>query len=121
MKHGMTVYQYILTHQGKSSLIQFFGMDPMGVCHGDDLMYLFETMILKEPLTGDDVLVRDEMVSAWSNFAIHGNPTPPGSDLSWSPAEPNNVHQLFDISGPRPIMSTSPEIKKRMALWDNIM
>ena len=41
MKHGVTVYQYVLTYKGEHSFAKFFYgiMEPKFVCHADDLLY----------------------------------------------------------------------------------
>ena len=41
MKHGVTVYQYVLTYKGEHSFANFFYgiMEPKFVCHADDLLY----------------------------------------------------------------------------------
>ena len=42
LAQNMTVYEYILTYQGEFSLSEVFGVSPEGVCHGDDLLYLWD-------------------------------------------------------------------------------
>ena len=72
----------------------------------------------------DDLIVRDIMASAWTNFAIYGDPTPPGSSSSllWTPVDPaSSLQQYWNISGTKPTMTTSQEIQNRMNLWDEIM
>ena len=46
--HGVKVFQYILTYQGQYSLTQLYGLDLVGVCHGDDLFYIWESLPLNE-------------------------------------------------------------------------
>ena len=43
IKQNISVYQYIVTYEGKSSFASvWFGLpNPIGVCHGDDLIYLW--------------------------------------------------------------------------------
>lgn len=52
---------------------------PLGVCHGDDLQYLFplgaELFPTAAP-TKTDTLIRHTMVALWVNFARTGRPTP---------------------------------------------
>lgn len=49
-----------------------------GVCHGDDMIYLFDRKINGDlvlgPLTEDDLTVREIMATAWTNFAKYGSP-----------------------------------------------
>ena len=62
------------------------------------------------------------MTSAWTNFAIFGDPTPPDTGLSWTPVNPNSeIQEYWNISGSKPIMETSQKIKDRMLFWDEIM
>ena len=55
IKHGVTVYQYILTYEGEYSFSEIYSVPPNGVCHADDLLYLWNPSFLG-PLTGEDVL-----------------------------------------------------------------
>ena len=132
IQNNVTIFQYILTYEGKFSVSQFFGIaEPEGVSHGDDLIYLFDPLSgeaatrIRGTLSGDDALVRDIMTSTWTNFAIHGHPTPPGgkTDLNWT--KPllmfTPKHQYFNISGPDSVMDSSKNIEERMSLWDQIL
>ena len=130
IKHGITVYQYILTYQGEYSFSQLFGIQPLGVCHADDLMYLWDPVVqsgifgpsdIIGPLNKEDASVRRMMTTAWTNFAKYGDPTPPNSGLTWTPQEPNSDQQFWNISGPEPLMSTNEKIQERLLLWDQIM
>ena len=42
--HGITVFQYILTYQGRYSFTNAFDLPTVGVCHADDLLYLFDPL-----------------------------------------------------------------------------
>ena len=54
------------------------GFNFSGVCHGDDMIYLFDRKINGDlvlgPLTEDDLTVREIMANAWTNFAKFGSP-----------------------------------------------
>ena len=41
---GKQIFQYVLTYQGRFSFSNIFGVPTMGVCHADDLLYLFEPL-----------------------------------------------------------------------------
>ena len=41
---GKQIFQYVLTYQGRFSLANVFGIPTMGVCHADDLQYLFDPL-----------------------------------------------------------------------------
>ena len=123
-EHGITIYQYILTYQGKFSFSQAFGIDPVGVCHGDDVVYQWEPVggslnWNNEPLTPEEASITDTIITAWTNFAKYGDPTP--ATWSWIPQAPNSEHQYWNISGPVPHMDTSSYIKERMALWEHVL
>ena len=51
-----------------------------GVCHGDDMFYLFSSSLphLKRigKATPQDEMVRKKMIQLWMNFVQHSNPTP---------------------------------------------
>ena len=109
------------TNQGQFSLTENFGIDPMGVCHGDDLIYLWSPVWNKElPLNNEEIFLREIMTTAWTNFAKFGIPTPPDSGLTpWNPLDESM--KVWNISGTFPMMQFSTEIQERMSFWDEIM
>ena len=42
LEQNMNVYQYQLTFRGKYSITSTFDVDPVGVSHGDDMIYMFD-------------------------------------------------------------------------------
>ena len=96
-----------------------------GVCHGDDMIYLFDRKINGDlvlgPLTEDDLTVREIMATAWTNFAKYGDPTPPDSEFEWTPQSDGFEHHFFNISGPSSAMASSQFIQDRMTLWDRVL
>ena len=74
-----------------------------------------------EPLTPEEASIMNTIVTAWTDFAKYGDPTPPDSGRSWIPQAPNSEQQYWNISGPEPHMDTSSYIQERMALWENIL
>jgi len=119
LEYGVPVYQYILTHRGEHSFTEAFGIEPVGVCHADDLIYLWNPNGQFGSLTGEDSLVRNTMIEAWTNFAYYGDPTPPGSESSWTPL--TTPDQYWNISGPVPSMESSSYIQERMDLWEQVI
>ena len=74
------------------------------------------------PFPQNDQIVREIMISAWTNFAKYGNPTPPpvpDFGLNWTPAWPELQH-FWNISGTSPQMATNQGIQARMDLWKQI-
>merc|ERR1712013_387667 len=129
LAQNMKVFHYILTYKGEFSLLDIsYGLPPTGVCHADDLLYLFDPVFQYlgvDPdapvLTGTDLEVSDLMISAWTNFAAFGDPTPPDMlDVTWVPAEPGNL-QYLNISGPIPQMAYADNIRDRMQFWTELM
>ncbi len=124
--HGMkNVYHYILTFEGHYSFTQLFGIEPLGVCHADDLFYLFDPVY---PSFGElvfdetETLLKKEMVTAWTNFARYGDPTPPNSGQFWSPVTSiDDITHFWNISGPYPAMDTNEYINERMSLWSSLL
>ena len=125
---GMTVYHYILTYEGDYSYLELYGLPHLGVCHADDLIYLFRPIFdnnwnSSEPfLFGTDKEVSSTMTSAWTNFVAFGDPTPPSeaSHNSWLPVEQENF-RYWNISGPFPQMEYSEVIAERMNFWFNLL
>merc|ERR1712018_54637 len=107
-KHDVTVYQYLLTYQGVWSFLNTFGIPTQGVCHADDLFYIFEFGL---NFNENDEFNRHLMTTAWTNFAKYGDPTPPNSDFEWTPHPVGQEHHYFDISGPSSTMTTSQDIQ----------
>ena len=119
MKQNVKVYQAILTYHGEHSFTEGFGFDNYGICHGDDLFYLWKQNNVT--LNENDSKVREIMTDAWTNFAKFGDPTPPGSEFSWLPVENPDFHKLWNISGAFPEMSKSQEIQDRMEFWTELL
>ena len=123
LRYGVTVYHYVLTYEGQNSYMEIeYGIENMGVAHGDDLFYLFNygwvngTVEVNDPI---DLQVRDTMLSAWTDFATYGDPTPPGKfDDSWTPLKDISYFQYWNISGPNPQMDQSDYIQERMQFWE---
>ena len=65
------------------------------------------------------------MTSSWTNFALTGDPTPPGSDYSWLPVsekiQEETQQWFFNFAGEDSAMDSSSEIFTRLTFWDNIM
>ena len=71
------IYYYYFGYRGSSSYNGIYG-DPnndYGVCHGDELQYLFpvgEKLFKDTPLSETDEKMVDFMTTLWSNFARTG-------------------------------------------------
>ena len=41
VEQGVTVFAWILTHQGEHTSSDLYGISPHGVCHADELLYMW--------------------------------------------------------------------------------
>ena len=71
---SMPVYLYKFTVETERNYTKkFYKMDTLtGVCHADDLPYLFNVTSLDIPLTEDSKSVIKQIVQLWFNFASTG-------------------------------------------------
>ena len=68
----------------------------LGVCHGDDLLYLFPFVLLAFPKaikTESDKFTSQRFLSFISNFAANSTPGSVGN-VEWLPAEADNFQVL---------------------------
>ncbi|CAG9763665.1 unnamed protein product [Ceutorhynchus assimilis] len=74
MSHFTTVYFYVFGYEGgtANATERQFG----GTGHAEDLNYLFKIGSKNSNFTKTDVKVSQMLVSLWSNFVKHANPTP---------------------------------------------
>ncbi|XP_058988325.1 juvenile hormone esterase isoform X2 [Musca domestica] len=127
-KYGnMPVYMYRFAFDGALGLYKrMLGLQRPGVCHGDELGYLFKFGFFNLSLDPKsmEVLVKNRMVRMWTNFAKYGNPTPPHLNddflnTTWSPVDPNGVMEslsFMDITTNLQ-MKNNPELE-RQQFWD---
>eukprot|EP00091_Calanus_sinicus_P005465 TRINITY_DN15902_c0_g1_i1.p1 TRINITY_DN15902_c0_g1~~TRINITY_DN15902_c0_g1_i1.p1 ORF type:complete len:294 (+),score=71.62 TRINITY_DN15902_c0_g1_i1:36-917(+) len=122
--HGVPVYQYIFSYRGDHSYADAFGVEPglFGVCHADELFYLFDPLYHMdlEDLPSSDRSISKLLVSSWTSFAKYGDPSPPGSGISWTPVAVDSRLYL-NISGTDPVMERSQEYQDRMQFWSSVM
>lgn len=108
-----TMYLYQLNYRGSLSFSQIFGAGTldMGVCHGDDLLYLFDF----KPLFGrslganeEERMMKETLTELWYNFVATGNPTPESTVLlpnKWEPIDKTGRDlNTFHISGAQNFM-----------------
>ena len=117
IKNGVTVYQYIFSYVGHFT--NSHGKGVIAADHGDEVLYLWNYQ--DAPISGDDITVKNIMTSAWTNFAKIGDPTPPGSEFSWTPLANVSYNSFWNISGPNPAMEHNEYIQERMEAWKYIL
>ncbi|KAL0822713.1 hypothetical protein ABMA28_004731 [Loxostege sticticalis] len=86
---NVPVYMYEFEHAGKiNHFKKMFGLSSEpGALHGDDFTYHFKKEAF-EAIDETDVLIRQRLVTMFSNFAKSGVPVPSSSDLvpvNWPP------------------------------------
>lgn len=98
-------------------------LDIVGVCHADEIGYLFTTILTSTPEPGslEDITQR-RMCRLWANFAKFGNPSPYLDPLfnetTWHPVVDHNKIAFLDIDESLRI-DYNPE-PERMRFWEKI-
>uniref|UniRef100_A0A2M3YZD4 Carboxylic ester hydrolase n=1 Tax=Anopheles braziliensis TaxID=58242 RepID=A0A2M3YZD4_9DIPT len=118
-------YAYYFTFDGRfGNLKQLLNLSHLrGVSHGDDVFYMFHSALnatLEQD--ADEHRVRDALVTMWTNFARHGNPTPAETDknhVTWEPVEPcdGNDFRFRCLQIDRTLKMISNPTEKRSQFW----
>ncbi|XP_031841726.1 carboxylic ester hydrolase [Nomia melanderi] len=125
-KQSAPVYYYYLAYRGTASFSSIFG-DPdndYGVCHADDLQYLFpvgEQLFKDKPLSEKDHKMVDIITSLWVNFATTGNPTPEITKdipVKWKPVRTEALEYLRIGQDRIEMLKNLKE--KRMNFWKRL-
>jgi carboxylesterase type B len=74
-RYGLPVYSFVFAHEGNFSLMDILGGTRDGVCHVDDLFYLFDFLPVKYSLNEQDLVTSERMIAMWTNFITKGVPT----------------------------------------------
>ncbi|KOB70074.1 Odorant degrading enzyme CXE10, partial [Operophtera brumata] len=101
---------------GLESLVK----DKPVVCHGDDLMYLFNAKEICEKVdsTSNSFHLIDKVTKLWTNIAKYGNPTPDDSfGVKWSPYT-LETQEYLDIGNELKVQA-DPN-KEEMEFWEEI-
>ncbi|KAH9418372.1 hypothetical protein DERP_010241, partial [Dermatophagoides pteronyssinus] len=91
------VFGYHLVHKpSMSGLLECVGY--MGVCHADDLVFLFGFPIeLRGTVySEEDYYLSLDMINAWSNFARYGQPGK-FAGIEWEPTSSNSSARVLQI------------------------
>ncbi|XP_076643336.1 carboxylic ester hydrolase-like [Halictus rubicundus] len=125
-KQSSPVYYYYMAYRGSASFSIIFG-DPdnnYGVCHADELQYLFpvgEQLFKDIPLSDKDNKMIDTITNLWVNFATTGNPTPEVSKdvpVKWKPVRTEALEYLH-IGQDQVEMSMNLN-RDRMNFWKSL-
>jgi len=76
---GAIAYMYLFAYKGSNSLVNVLVDNSQtifdtGVCHGDELFYLFDLKISSHRLSSrKDMQIRERILTLWTDFAKHGS------------------------------------------------
>ncbi|XP_069669062.1 juvenile hormone esterase-like [Periplaneta americana] len=118
-KSSAPVYYYQFTFEGKLGFLKkVMGADRFtGVCHADELGYLFFSPHLDLEVDGKpEEKMRSQLVKMWTNFAKTGDPSP--KEVKWEPITEEKPYYLnIDIES-----SLEQNLfKERMSFWDELI
>lgn len=132
-QHNSPLYFFRFDYDGDLGFFKkLFNMKHLkGVCHADELFYLFQTSFQDLPHKEDspDTKIVRQMCRMWSNFAKYGNPTPSSNndgllDFKWNPVKQVNenddefVLDYLNISKESK-MEQQPD-KERIHFWRDV-
>ncbi|KAF4526363.1 hypothetical protein B566_EDAN014101 [Ephemera danica] len=122
------VYYYEFTYDGGLNLLKQLAQIKLpGVCHADELAYLFTQSLMhawkKAPM--DDVFTIGRITKLWTNFARTGNPTPDDTmGVTWTPVSTEytcNVTPHFLDIGKELVMKAEDPRCQRLAFWRELL
>ncbi|GLG92609.1 Acetylcholinesterase [Gryllus bimaculatus] len=82
-RNGSPVHVYEFAYKGRVNFLSLvFPCKVQGVCHADELSYLFNIPDVPRPEQGSkDEVTRQRLVRLWANYAKNGNPNSSRDDL----------------------------------------
>jgi len=140
-QNGGSVYTFLLTYPPDFSLFELFrlgmkklgwlfsarrlGLRPYsnhyGVCHGDDLCYLFPLDVPGFPArvrTGPQKQTQRHLLDVVCSFAKSGKPTLKDGETVWRPVS-DTAHEYLEVA-PLPIMTRDQELSRQLDFWRGI-
>ncbi|XP_045614328.2 venom carboxylesterase-6 [Procambarus clarkii] len=119
---GHSVFKYCLQHRAEDSFTDIYNLTLKNhwVGHMDDIQYLFNTAptILSPLQRPSDLFMRDIILTLWTNFAAHGNPTPDGSlGFRWWPTTRSHQWYLALTTSPTMVVDNLVQV---LEFWKNI-
>ncbi|XP_047986322.1 esterase FE4-like [Leguminivora glycinivorella] len=87
-KHSSPIYMYefsLVSDLNFLTSLSNAGLDVKGVCHGDEVFYIFSSSFTKAAYEAQEKLKGyvSMVTKLWTNFAKSSNPTPAGSATTW--------------------------------------
>ena len=134
---GAKIYSYKLNHQGTMTMLDIFRLPlpklllnftgrflgfkmfrrRLGVCHSDDLLYVFPMGPLPNPLSTEaDRQVSSHMTAMWCKFAASGDPAP-----EWRPLERGDKRHAYMVIDTDLAMEDGEERRLEEQEWNEIV
>ncbi|KAF2901295.1 hypothetical protein ILUMI_04893, partial [Ignelater luminosus] len=121
------VFYYLFGHHGVASFSQVFG-DPSqryGVCHADELQYLFpvgDALFPDKTPDEFDKRIADILTTLWVNFAKVKNPTPDDEldciiHAKWEPVQTEDLEYFYIGGG---VHAAKGLLLERAKFWRNL-
>lgn len=120
------LFYYYLAYKGTASFSQIFG-DPKadyGVCHADELQYLFpvrDQLFPDIPMSSEDRKISEILTKLWLNFAKTGNPNVDAKAIpvKWMPVRTTSLEYLH-IGNSKDIRMSRHLHADRMKFWSTL-
>ena len=113
------IYQYLLSAKSSNSYARLvLGLEDtdLGVCHADDIYHLFKNYVHDMTFNSNDLMLRDFLLTSWTNFAKTRSPSPG----LWTPVD-REVPQYLDIGLTPQMTDYSSGYVDRMNFWMDIL
>ncbi|KAG8228421.1 hypothetical protein J437_LFUL003894 [Ladona fulva] len=130
MYSTLPVFYYQFSFEGELGMgKKVCGVDLPGVCHGDELGYLFQMEMLSQMKLSPEIPERkviDQLVTLWANIAETGHPSQGGkrdqsASISWDPVPGGEQKVKFlDINERLQMVCNRGPQASRMNFWDSL-
>lgn len=129
-RHKGQMYSYVFEHVGEHSFTQVReGPQGAGVCHMDELHYLFsQRRVFPAPISAKDNNISQLLIDLWVNFAEQSDPTPnpissspqknDAKPILWNPSNSANLN-FFHIYTDK-LTNKNNFFPERMHFWESL-
>ncbi|XP_047111972.1 juvenile hormone esterase [Schistocerca piceifrons] len=121
-KDSAPVYYYFFNYRGVFSFSKVFAHwnATTGVCHADELLYLFpmEKLFPSGKRSEEDMQLIHTLTELWANFASTGNPTPNNKPLHWPRVTSDDDMEYMEISNKLEVKRGL--LKERINFWSSL-
>ncbi|CAH0728692.1 unnamed protein product, partial [Brenthis ino] len=112
---GSPVYYYQFSYLGNVGVDEELDVPKFGAAHSDELAYLFSEK--GRDLDGDDGIVQGHLITLWSNFVKHLNPSGASKQITW---EPVNFHDIKVLNINIELNFIEFPYKKEAQMWEDV-